>query len=119
MLIKRLFFFLFWKRQNPTGMIEIFDAASTLLPETRNSSILDHSVLVDFYYPFDDLEPLFELEDKLYEILSDPETGFYDGHEICLNNNEATLFFYGPNAGRLFKAVKYQLDETTFLKGAV
>ena len=119
MTYKELFLFLFWKHQNPSGMIEIFDASATVLPEVRNSIHDTHSVLVDFYYPFEELEPLFELEDKLYELLTDPGTGMYDGHEVCLNDNEATLFFYGPDAERLFKAVKQQLDDTAFLKGAV
>ena len=100
-------------------MIEIYDAAGTDLQEARKPGITSHSVLVEFYFPYAELEPLFELEDLLYENFRDLQTANYDGHELCLNTNEATLFFYGDNAETLFKAVKPQLDATLFLKGAM
>jgi hypothetical protein len=100
-------------------MIELFSDAYTVPLQEIEKEYRNHSVIVDFIYKSSDPDPILELEDKLYELLDNPETGCYDGYELCLVTREATLFFYGPNAEKLFKTIKCRLDATGFLKGAV
>jgi hypothetical protein len=78
-----------------------------------------HSVIVYFNKSVNDLDELHHFEDKLYDLLTDPEIGYYDGHEICTDLTHGWLFFYGHNAETLFKTVKPLLESEGFLAGAV
>src|SRR6187397_2692330 len=85
----------------------------------NNDSENEHAVIVHFTYYKDDLEPLFELEEKLEEAITEKVAGEYDGHEIALDMSDGFLYMYGPNAEALFKAVKPTLEQTDFTKGAL
>lgn len=79
----------------------------------------EHAVIISFHYPHNDLDILHELEIRLIKIIADNKVGDYDGHEVAMDDTDATLFMYGPNAENLFKAVKPILETTSFMKGAI
>ncbi|MBA3681722.1 MAG: hypothetical protein H0W73_11250 [Bacteroidetes bacterium] len=79
----------------------------------------EHAVIISFHYPHNELDILHELEIKLIKAISDANVGDYDGHEVALDDTDATLFMYGPNAENLFKAIKPLLEETSFMNGAI
>ncbi|HEY6198158.1 MAG TPA: hypothetical protein VI231_06100 [Candidatus Binatia bacterium] len=78
----------------------------------------DHAVIVDFVYGKTDLEDLSVLEDQIIEAIDQNEAGEFDGNEIAVDGSEATLYMYGPDADRLFAAVKPVLDSSPFMRGA-
>jgi hypothetical protein len=78
-----------------------------------------HSVIVQFMYYKESLDPLHELEDRLRRVIEDKGVGFHDGHEINMDMSDGYLFMYGPNAEVLFKTVKPILEETDFTRNAV
>ena len=78
----------------------------------------NHKVIVSFYKGINDLSELHKLDMKLYKFLTNPEIGYYDGHEVAMDLSHGTLFFYGNNAEILFKAVKPMLETAEFLVGA-
>src|SRR4030095_1470799 len=99
--------------------MELFNNVNDSMGNLDHSSTSDqHSVIINFNYEYEELDPLHELENRLLDLLTDPEIGYYDGHEVGLDSPDGTLFFYGPNAEKLFKAVKQELESTDFLKGA-
>ena len=99
--------------------MEIFSNLNDSLGNADQNSINDqHAVIINFNYEYEELDPLHELENRLLDLLTDPEVGYYDGHEVGLDSPDGTLFFYGPNAEKLFKAVKQELESTDFLQGA-
>jgi hypothetical protein len=77
-----------------------------------------HAVIVHFNYCLDSLDPLHDLYYQLEAALEQQEVGEYDGHEISYDLTDGSLYFYGPNAEYLFKAVQPILKSTYFLKGA-
>ncbi|MDO8999989.1 MAG: hypothetical protein Q7W45_09510 [Bacteroidota bacterium] len=79
----------------------------------------EHAVIIYFHYPHNNLDILHELEIRLMKIISDNKAGDYDGHEVAMDDTDATLFMYGPNAETLFKTVKPLLEQTSFMKGAI
>lgn len=79
----------------------------------------EHAVIISFHYPHDNLDLLHELEIRLTKIIADNKVGDYDGHEVSMDDTDATLFMYGPNAEVLFKTVKPLLEQTAFMKGAI
>ena len=93
------------------------------LSENNNTELFEryssgHAVIITFNYDIDRLEPIHELGAKLRTILCDENIGEYDGHELAMDDSHGSLYMYGPNAERLFKAVKTTLEATDFLKGA-
>jgi hypothetical protein len=78
-----------------------------------------HAVIISFNYGIEELDELFELEDKLRNAIELKRVGEYDGHEIAIDSSDGTLFMYGPNAETLFKCIKPILDETEFMRGAI
>lgn len=76
------------------------------------------SVIIHFDYGHKGLEPLHELESKLRVALYYAGVGELDGHEIAMDNSDGSLYFYGPNAEALFKAIRPLLLETSFMRKA-
>jgi hypothetical protein len=79
----------------------------------------EHAVIVRFEYGATDLDPLYELEDALTEVIESQGVGEYDGHEVAVDGSDGTLYMYGPDADRLFAAVKERLLATSVLRNAV
>lgn len=78
----------------------------------------DQSVIIYFNYGIESLDPLHQLEDKLRMIIESENVGDYDGHEIAMDDSDGSLYMFGPNAEKLFKAVKPILVSTHFMKDA-
>jgi hypothetical protein len=78
----------------------------------------EHAVVVHFMYGINSLEPLHALENELSRIIKVSGVGFYDGHEVAVDDSDGFLYMYGPNAEHLFKVVKPILEKAEFMKGA-
>ncbi len=78
----------------------------------------EQAVIVNFTYGIQGLDTLFALEDKLEEIMEKEKVGDFDGNEIAMDYSDGTLFFYGPDAEKLFAAIKPVLLQTDFMKDA-
>jgi hypothetical protein len=59
---------------------------------------------------------LWKLEDKLSDALETSGAGEFDGNEI--GEDDATLFMYGPDAGRLFSVIEGTLRKSWLCRGA-
>jgi hypothetical protein len=80
----------------------------------------EHAVIVTFaYLGSTDLAPLFDLEDQLQEAISSARVGEYDGNEVATDGSDGTLYMYGPDADKLFDAIRSTLEACSFMKGAV
>lgn len=79
----------------------------------------EHAVIVHFIYYKDELDPLHELDTRLEKAIRESGVGYYDWHEIAMDDSDGFLYMYGPNAGELFKVVKPILEATDFTRGAV
>jgi hypothetical protein len=79
----------------------------------------EHAVIVSFDYGHTDLEPLFELEDQLEQLIEDAGVGEYDGNEIAVDGSDGRLYMYGPDADALFAAIKGALASAACLKSPV
>ena len=79
---------------------------------------MEQAVIVEFQYAHRDLDPLYELEDTLREVINTAQVGELDGHQIALDSTEVTLFMYGPDADELLRAVLPMLKDASFLTGA-
>lgn len=75
-------------------------------------------VLINFYYGYQNLEELHELESKLRLLLYNKGIGELDGHEINTDYSDGTLYLYAHNAEELFKAIQPTLLQTPFMKKA-
>jgi hypothetical protein len=79
----------------------------------------EHSVVICFDYGLEDWDPYYELSEKLGKAIEEAKTGFYDGHEMAMDNSDGSFYMYGPNAEILFKTVKPILEQSHFLKNVV
>jgi hypothetical protein len=80
----------------------------------------EHAVVVTFDYGGStDLEPLFKLEGQLESAIGAARVGEYDGNEVAVDGSDGTLYMYGPDADKLFAAVRPVLEACPFMKGGV
>jgi hypothetical protein len=77
-----------------------------------------HSLIIRFKYPKSDLEPLYELEQKLGEALEEADAGDYDGHEMAMNGRDGEMTMTGPDARAMWEAVQPVLEQARFMRGA-
>jgi hypothetical protein len=81
---------------------------------------VEHAVIVAFaYIGSTDLEPLFALERQLESRIAAAGAGEYDGNEVAVDGSDGTLYMYGPDADKLFAAIRPALEACSFMKGAV
>jgi hypothetical protein len=78
----------------------------------------NQSVIIYFDYGLEEIDEIYELGDKLRSVLEENKLGEYDGHEVAMDNSHGSLYFYGPNAESLFKAIKPTIEKVDFLNGA-
>ena len=94
----------------------------TTLPSCNDtpeqSSNHEHAVIVVFDYGSTNLQPMFDLEEKLERAISNAQVGEYDGNEIAIDGSDGSLYMYGPDADRLFAVIKPILQSTPFMHGA-
>lgn len=78
----------------------------------------EHAVIVNFEYGSTDLDPMFALEARLEQAISDAGAGEFDGNEIATDGSDGSFYMYGPDADRLFAAVRPVLESAGFMQGA-
>jgi hypothetical protein len=79
----------------------------------------EHALIIRFDYGQTDLDPLYELEDKLIAAIESANVGQFDGNEVAMDGSDGTLYMYGPDADRLFEAVKPVLATATCIRNAI
>lgn len=77
-----------------------------------------HAVIIHFNHGLDELDAVHEFEKKLTLIIENNRLGFYDGHELAMDNSDGSLYMYGRNAETLFKAVLPALKAHPLMQGA-
>ena len=85
---------------------------------TKTTAWNEQAVIIHFQYGLDGLQPLYDLEAKLKDLIEKEDKGVFDGHEIALDLSDGFLYMYGANAESLYKAVRPLLQQITFMKGA-
>ena len=78
----------------------------------------DHAVTILFQYGKSDLQPILDLEDKLEQAINEARAGRLDGIDIAEDGSDGYLYTYGPDADRLFSAVRHILESSDLMKGA-
>ena len=78
----------------------------------------DHAVIILFQYEKSDLQPILDLEDKLEQTIKNTGVGRLDGIDIAEGGGDGYLYMYGPDADRLFRAVRYIFESSDLMKGA-
>lgn len=79
----------------------------------------EQAVIVHFAYGQTDLSPLFELEDQLIVAVEAAGAGEFDGNEVATDGSDGDLYMYGPDADRLFEAIRPVLESATCIREAV
>ncbi|NND32047.1 MAG: hypothetical protein HKN76_05600 [Saprospiraceae bacterium] len=78
----------------------------------------EQSVIISFNYGNDSLDPLHRLGDRLSYLLDQSDAGYYDGHELALDNADGAIFLYGRNAETVYKLIEPELDKVDWMHGA-
>ena len=78
-----------------------------------------HAVLIVFQYGIDSIDPLHELADRLTYLLDQTDIGYYDGHELAMDDSDGSLYLYGHNAEQLYKLIEPTLFEVDWMEGAM
>lgn len=85
---------------------------------TQQPPVMEHAVIVNFNYGTTNLQPMFDLEEKLGNAIASAQAGEYDGNEIAVDGSDGSLYMYGPDADRLFSVAKPVLESADFMRGA-
>ena len=78
----------------------------------------EHAVIVNFDYGSTDFGPVFALGERLEQAIAAAGAGEFDGNELATDGSDGSLYMYGPDADRLFAAVRPVLESTGFMRGA-
>jgi|JI7StandDraft_1071085.scaffolds.fasta_scaffold56435_2 hypothetical protein len=84
----------------------------------QQAPAVEHAVIVNFTYGSTNLQPMFDLEEKLDNAITKAKVGEYDGNEIAVDGSDGILYMYGPDADRLFEIIKPILESASFMRGA-
>ncbi len=79
---------------------------------------MTHSIIIEFQYGIDSLEPLFDLQDELKALVEANGAGRVDGHEIAMDDSDGRIFLYAENATTVMQIIEPVLAKYSFLKGA-
>src|SRR6187551_3100286 len=55
-------------------------------------------VIIVFNYGLEENEPFYELSEKLRVLVDESGLGYYDGHEMNIDNSDGSFYLYGPDA---------------------
>jgi hypothetical protein len=83
-----------------------------------DAAVSEHAVIAHFQYGSTDLSRLFALEEELEQAIVAAGVGEFDGNEVAADGGDGSLYMYGPDADRLFSAVRPVLERTDFMRGA-
>jgi hypothetical protein len=101
---------------NVRWLLELDTAAQ--LPSKGTMPVSEHAVIVHFEYGSTDLSRLFALEEQLEQAIAVAKAGEFDGNEVAADGSDGYLYMYGPDADRLFAAVRPALEGAGFMRGA-
>jgi hypothetical protein len=62
--------------------------------------------------------PLRETESRLDAAIRSAGAGEYDGDEVATDLSDGLLYMYGPDADRLYAAIRPVLESAAFMRGA-
>jgi hypothetical protein len=79
----------------------------------------EQALIIHFRYGSNDLTELFELENKLEDIIKKQNLGEFDGDEIATDCSDGFLYMYGPDARKIFDAIRDTLTATPFMRKAI
>jgi hypothetical protein len=79
----------------------------------------EQAVIVHFRYGQTDLGPLLELEDQPKRAIDVAGVGEFDGNDVATDGSDGYLYMYGPDADRLFEAVRPVLESATCIHDAI
>lgn len=82
----------------------IFDSKES--GTTNKKQEAEHAVIVQFDYGKEGMDELYQLRDRLENIIEVEKLGEYDGHEMAMDYSDGFLYMYGPNAESLFKGIQ-------------
>ncbi len=85
-------------------------------PEEPDSN--EQAVIVEFKYGFPNLDRLFEVDDLLEAAAEKSGAGEHDGHEIAVDLSDGSYYLYGPDADKLYEAIRPVLESQDFTKRA-
>ena len=78
-----------------------------------------HAVIVSFQYGSTDLQPAFDLEGQLESAIIAADVGEFDGDLFAEDGSEGFFYMYGPDADKLYEAIRPVLESSSLMKGAV
>jgi len=87
-------------------------------PAPAKPVVPEHAVIVAFDYGSTDPQPVFDLSSRLEEAIAAAGVGEFDGNELAADGSDGSLYMYGPDADRLFAAVRPLLEAAAFMRGA-
>jgi hypothetical protein len=87
-------------------------------PAAAEPAAPEHAVIVAFDFGSSDPQPVFDLSTRLEQAIAAAGAGEFDGNELAADGSDGTLYMYGPDADRLFAAVRPVLEAAAFMQGA-
>lgn len=79
----------------------------------------EQSLVIEFDYPYDDLDPFFDLEMKLCDFVEQNSLGHFDGNEIGVETTDARYYIYGSDVKKILEEIRPVLRGAGFMKAAV
>ncbi len=79
----------------------------------------EHAVIVHFAYGQVDLDPLFEIEEKLTEAIDAAGVGEFDGNDVAGDGSNGRFYMYGPDGDKLLKVVVPVLESAQCIREVV
>lgn len=79
----------------------------------------EQSLIIEFDYPHEDLDPFFDLQAELTSLVEDRGFGVFDGNEIGIGTTDARYYIYGPDVKKIFSVIEPSLRASAFMRGAV
>ncbi|HSC54933.1 MAG TPA: hypothetical protein VLC98_14970 [Phnomibacter sp.] len=79
---------------------------------------MTHSIVIEFQYGLESLDPLFDFEDELKQLVEANNEGRVDGHEIAMDDSDGRIYIYANDANTVMRLIEPALPKYSFLKGA-
>jgi hypothetical protein len=79
-------------------------------------SVSRQAVIVHFDNPSKDWSQFHEFEKSLRDAITQSGAGEYNGNALATDGTNGALYFFGPDADKLFLVIKAQLLAAPFLR---
>ncbi len=77
-----------------------------------------HSIIIAFRYGLDSMTPMHQLGDRMAYVVDHTDLGYYDGHELAVDDSHGSFYLYGINAEEIYKLIEPLLFEVDWMQGA-